>query len=150
MKSLLLTLLAVGISGPAPVHADKDNKVMEKNVISVEQGDVVFVQQLHYKRLYHEKPFPDAVIWYYANGVYRIVSEGEDHYGVYTRTGEFTDDVVTLRFISFPSPDWGNKTAYHRLTFFNNKNETSLFTQQAINERGESVEQQYGYFTIVK
>ncbi|WP_455845870.1 hypothetical protein [Pantoea agglomerans] len=124
--------------------------MIENKIISVERGDVAFVQQLNYKRLYNEKPYPDAVIWYFSNGVYRIVSEGEDHYGVYTRTGNFTDDVVTIRFISFPSIDWGNKTAYHKLTFFNNKNEMSLFTQQAINERGELVEKQYGYFTIVK
>ena len=34
-----------------------------------------------------KKPYPDAMIYYYSNGLYKILSQGEEHYGVYVLRG---------------------------------------------------------------
>jgi hypothetical protein len=103
------------------------------------------------ERCIAKKPFPDAKIFYYDNGVYKLISEGENHYGVYVLQGAFQDQTYTIRYISLPSPEWGNKTAFHQLTFINmGKQDDGVFIQNAITETGEAIAQQNGIFTIQK
>lgn len=113
---------------------------------------VVATQQLHYRRLFEEKPFPTATVTYHANGYYRIHSEGEDHHGAYVMQGRFEDETYTVRYVSLPSPDWGGRTAFHQLTFINDGPASGVFIQDAITETGTAIAQQNGHFktTVVE
>lgn len=117
--------------------------------ITVQPAAQVATYHLHYRKLYEAKPFPNATLTHYANGVYRITSEGEDHYGVYVAQGGVGDQSNTIRYISLPSPDWGNRTAYHQLTFITGTGEgNGLFVQNAITDTGEAIAQQNGTFSL--
>ena len=120
----------------------------EKN-LSINFGEPTFKQVLHYRKMYDKKPFPDAEIYYYSNGVYKIISQGENHYGVYVIQGKFNDETFTVKFISLPSADWGNKTAFHQLTFIRGE-EQNVFIQNAIVDTGEAIAQQDGTYTQEK
>ncbi|WP_299002522.1 hypothetical protein [uncultured Shewanella sp.] len=123
----------------------------DKHMLTTTFGKPTYLQTLHYRKMYDKKPFPDAKIFYYDNGVYKILSQGEDHYGLYVLSGSFTDQTYTIRFISLPSDDWGQKTAFHQLTFINNDaNTAGTFIQNAIVETGMAIAQQNGTFTIEK
>ncbi len=113
--------------------------------IAVGLGKIIQVQTSKYRKIYEEKPFPNAIITYFSNGLYKITSEGEDHYGVYVMQGGFQDETYTIRFISLPSRDWGQKTAFHQLTFINGTSE-NWFIQNAITDEGEAIAQQNGTF----
>jgi len=93
--------------------------------------------------MYDKKPFPDAELYYYSNGMYKLISQGENHYGVYALQGSFDDENYTVRFISLPSDDWGNKTAFHQLTFVRG-DDKNIFIQNAIVDTGEAIAQQNG------
>ncbi|WP_083492009.1 hypothetical protein [Stenotrophomonas chelatiphaga] len=117
--------------------------------ITVQPAAPVATYHLHYRKLYDAKPFPNATLTHYANGVYRITSEGEDHYGVFVAQGNVGDQSSTIRYVSLPSPDWGNRTAYHQLTFITGNAEGSgLFVQNAITDTGEAIAQQNGTFSL--
>lgn len=117
--------------------------------ITVQPAAQVATYHLHYRKLYDAKPFPNATLTHYANGVYRITSEGEDHYGVYVAQGNVGDQSSTIRYVSLPSPDWGNRTAYHQLTFITGTDQGSgLFVQNAITDTGEAIAQQNGTFSL--
>lgn len=60
--------------------------------------------------------------------------------------GQHTDETYTVKFISLPSPDWGNKTAYHQLTFIRGDAQ-NVFIQNAIVDTGEAIAQQNGTYT---
>ncbi len=146
--SVLIAILTLPISvaktNPTTTQADK-------NMLITTFGKPTYLQSLHYRKVYDKKPFPDAKIFYYDNGVYKILTQGENHYGLYVLSGSFTDQTYTIRFISLPSDDWGQKTAFHQLTFINNDAHTSgIFIQNAIVETGEALAQQNGTFTIEK
>ncbi len=49
------------------------------------------------KKCTKKKPFPDATLYYYDNGVYKIISPGEEHYGVYVVRGHLTDDEYAVQ-----------------------------------------------------
>ncbi|TWR11473.1 hypothetical protein FQJ95_25175, partial [Xanthomonas vasicola] len=100
-------------------------------------------------KMYEKKPFPDAEIYYFSNGMYKIISQGENHYGVYVMQGTFDDQTYTIRFISLPSEDWGNKTAFHQLTFVRGDKQ-NVFIQNAIVDTGEAIAQQNGTYTLEK
>ncbi|WP_184408764.1 MULTISPECIES: hypothetical protein [unclassified Xanthomonas] len=117
--------------------------------LAVSFGEPTVKQVLHYRKMYEKKPFPDAEIYYYANGMYKIISQGENHYGVYVLQGSFDDETCTVKFISLPSPDWGNKTAFHQLTFIRGSKE-NVFIQNAVVETGEAIAQQNGTYTQEK
>jgi hypothetical protein len=51
-----------------------------------------------------------------------------------------------VRFISLPSADWGNKTAFHQLTFIKSEKQ-NVFIQNAIVDTGEAIAQQNGTYT---
>lgn len=138
----VVLLACIGLGGAQA--ADLSFLNAQGNVEAV-PGELVFVHKLHYRKLYEEKPFPDAVIYYYRNGVYKILSQGENHYGLYVMQGHTQDQTYTIRYISSPSHDWGDKTAFHQLTFVNGA-QSNLFIQNAITERGEQIGQQNGEF----
>lgn len=94
--------------------------------------------------MYEKKPFPDATLYYYDNGVYKIISPGEEHYGVYVVRGHLTDDEYAVQYISLPSADWGGKTAHHYLKF---NRKTGTFTQQATWEDDPNIAPQHGRFS---
>ncbi|GAB3151213.1 hypothetical protein GCM10027058_16900 [Microbacterium neimengense] len=83
--------------------------------ISVPIGDPVQVLDLFYTRMNPDKPFPDAVLMLLDNGSYRIVSDGEDHWGSYLT--DRTSAPRTVLFVSWPSADWGGDVAQHVLDF---------------------------------
>ncbi|MDI6956410.1 hypothetical protein [Pantoea sp. Pa-EAmG] len=139
---MLLGCMSVG----AAQAADLSFQNAQGN-IEVVPGKPTFVHKLHYRKLYDEKPFPDAVIYYYSNGVYKILSQGENHYGLYVIQGSVEDQSYTIRYISAPSKDWGNKTAFHQLTFVNGA-QAKVFIQNAITDTGEQIAQQNGEFLL--
>lgn len=101
--------------------------------------------RLKYTVMYDKKPFPDAMLLYYDNGVYAILSQGENHYGTYVLDGGFDDPSYTAHYISLPSTDWNGKSVYHRLEF---DTEAGAFTQQLTNPDDSNVPLQTGTFTI--
>ncbi|WP_199226966.1 hypothetical protein [Pantoea sp. JKS000250] len=131
------------------VHAKGLTTSAEDNKLTVSFGQPTIKQVLHYRKMYDKKPFPDAEIYYYDNGTYKIISQGENHYGVYVMQGRFDDETFTVRFISLPSSDWGNKTAFHQLTFIRNEKQ-NVFIQNAILDTGEAISQQNGTYTQEK
>ncbi|WP_080647398.1 hypothetical protein [Dickeya zeae] len=139
---LFLGLMAVSSSQASSLTTDNNEQKLE-----VGFGAPTYQQTLHYRKLYEKKPFPDAEIFYYDNGIYKIISQGEEHYGVYVIQGNFQDQTYTIRYISLPSEDWGKKTAFHQLTFINGDKE-KYFIQNAIVETGEAIAQQNGTFTL--
>lgn len=138
MKTMLLSVLALaalpafGAGGGEPPS------------VKVTFGKPTIRQKLFYEKLYEKKPYPDATLYYYDNGVYKIISPGEEHYGVYVVHGKLTDDKYEVVFISLPSPDWGNKTAQHVLTF---DRKAGTFTQQATWADDPNIAPQYGRFS---
>ncbi|WP_017167060.1 hypothetical protein [Xanthomonas phaseoli] len=147
MKASLFTSLLMMVSMSA--HADGLTKSPDGKTLSVSFGALIFKQVLHYRKLYDKKPFPDAEIYYFSNGMYKIISQGENHYGVYVLQGTFYDQTYTVRFISLPSEDWGNKTAFHQLTFVRGEQQ-NVFIQNAIVDTGEAIAQQNGTYTLEK
>ncbi len=147
MKASLFTSLLMMVSMSA--HADGLTKSPDGKTLSVSFGAPTFKQVLHYRKLYDKKPFPDAEIYYFSNGMYKIISQGENHYGVYVLQGTFDDQTYTIRFISLPSEDWGNKTAFHQLTFVRG-DQQNIFIQNAIVDTGEAIAQQNGTYTLEK
>ncbi|MDZ7277872.1 hypothetical protein N4G40_06230 [Pantoea eucrina] len=139
-------LLAMAMSSTAVQAADLSFLNSQGN-IEMQPGKLLFLHKLHYRKLYEEKPFPDAVIYYYSNGVYKILSQGENHYGLYVQQGSVKDQTYTIRYISAPSQDWGGKTAFHQLTYVNGA-QASLFLQNAITDTGEQIAQQNGEFIL--
>jgi hypothetical protein len=126
-------------------HAEGLTTSADSKNLTVSFGQPTIKQVLHYRKMYDRKPFPDAEIYYYDNGVYKIISQGENHYGVYSMQGKFDDENFTVRFISLPSSDWGNKTAFHQLTFVQGEKQ-NVFIQNAIVDTGEAIAQQNGTY----
>ncbi|WP_280310815.1 hypothetical protein [Nocardia abscessus] len=101
---------------------------------------------LHYVHLYDKKPYPDTDLHLYDNGVYWLRSEGENHFGVYVLTeGSVDSGRFTMRFISLPSPDWGDTVAYHELEFDVARGE---FTQIALADTDPDIPDLDGTFAI--
>ncbi|WP_197517143.1 MULTISPECIES: hypothetical protein [Burkholderia] len=140
MKKMLLfpTILAM-----LPASAE-ENTTSASPSIAVKFGKPTIEQKLFYEKMYEKKPFPDATLYYYDNGVYKIISPGEEHYGVYVVRGHLTDDEYAVHYISLPSSDWGGKTAHHYLKF---NRKTNTFTQQATWEDDPNIAPQNGRFS---
>ncbi|WP_313429888.1 hypothetical protein [Pseudomonas sp.] len=134
LKSILV---ATAISIPAITQA------ATAEPIKVPVGSPTMVHHLKYEVMYSEKPFELASIYYYDNGIYKIVSPGEDHYGVYVIVGQSTDSVYKISYLSLPSEDWGRNVARHDLTFDNQK---QVFTQQALAYTDQNIPPQHGSF----
>ena len=131
----MLAAVATGIS--AITHA------ATATPITIAVGAPTMVHHLKYQVMYSEKPFELATIYYYDNGIYKIVSPGEDHYGVYVIEGQSTDEVYKISYISLPSEDWAGNVARHDLTF---DNQTQVFTQQALAHSDQGIPPQHGSF----
>ncbi|XRD90725.1 hypothetical protein ISN72_00135 [Dyella nitratireducens] len=123
------------------------NDTTEQASISVQLGKPTIQQKLFYRKMYEKKPFPDATLFYYDNGMYKIISQGEEHYGVYVVRGHVNDEEYSVHYISLPSSDWGGKTAHHYLKF---NRKTGKFTQQASWEDDPDIAPQYGDFSQEK
>ena len=112
--------------------------------ISVPVGAPTQVHHLKYEVMYSEKPFEHASIYYYDNGIYKIVSPGEDHYGVYLVEGRLTDPAYKISYLSLPSDDWGGNVAKHDLKF---DSQAQRFEQQALTHSDQNIPLQHGSFT---
>jgi len=115
----------------------EQNKTLETNF-----GKPTRMMMLQYKKLYYKKPFPYAIIFYYSNGVYKIISPGENHYGLYLMEGN-KEKEYQIRYMSIPSSDWNDNVAYHHLRFDCSK---GIFQQQAITDADKNINPQWGYF----
>ncbi|MDF0731977.1 hypothetical protein P0Y43_14780 [Pseudomonas entomophila] len=112
--------------------------------ITVPVGKPTMIHQLRYEVLYSEKPFELATLYYYDNGLYKIVSPGEDHYGVYLIEGGIGDPSYRISYLSLPSDDWGGNVAKHELKF---DNQRQVFEQQATTHADQGIPPQHGTFT---
>jgi len=146
MKFSFMGLL-FSISALAPVQAKTTAAAPSSPFINVEVGQPTYIHRLHYKKMYSEKPFEEAVLYYYDNGLYKIISPGENHYGVYVVEGDFTDEQYRISYISLPSPDWGGNVARHDLVF----NKSALtFEQKALAKVDQNIGLQDGRFVLDK
>lgn len=128
-----ITSLAHAESAPQPV----------KPSITVEFGKPTYIHRLHYKKMYSEKPFEEAILYYYDNGLYKIISPGENHYGAYVVEGAFTDEEYKISYISFPSSDWGGNVARHDLVF---RKKGMIFEQKALAQVDQNIPLQHGLY----
>lgn len=121
-----------------------ENSIARPPSIEIQFGKPTIEQRLFYKKIYERKPFPDATLYYYDNGVYKIISPGEEHYGVYVVHGHLADEEYAVHYISLPSSDWNGKTAHHYLKF---NRKAGTFTQQATWEDDPNISPQDGLFS---
>jgi len=140
----LLTIFGLTLS--LSVQADTINET-GKVQLSIEFGAPTLIHHLTYQKMYSEKPFEKAILYYYDNGLYKIISPGEEHYGVYIIQGETTDPTYTINYMSLPSSDWGDNVAKHDLVFHN---DTLKFEQQALAHTDQNIPLQFGVFTTEK
>lgn len=113
------------------------------SALDIPFGAPTRMQRLYYRTMYDKKPFADAVIFYYDNGLYKIISPGEEHYGSYVIDGDFDAPRYTIHYIALPSTDWNNTSAYHVLDFDTN-NGSGRFLQRAIVPIDGTLPQQHG------
>ncbi|AZZ56521.1 hypothetical protein [Rathayibacter iranicus] len=95
-------------------------------LITVPLGRPVAVEALRYTAMYGLRPFPEALLILFDNGSYKIVSEGEDHFGSYVSATGPGEALRHIAFLSWPSADWDRNVASHTLTF---EPETGAFIQ---------------------
>ncbi|WP_338521997.1 hypothetical protein NUH87_17360 [Pseudomonas batumici] len=135
MKSTLMgLLLSLGVAQASAAPS-----------LNVEFGKPSYIHHLTYEVLYKDKPFKEATLYYYDNGLYKIVSPGEEHYGVYVVKGQFSDSQYAISYISLPSSDWYGNVALHDLAFDKN---TGVFQQQAHLPSDQNIAPQHGSFRL--
>jgi hypothetical protein len=139
----VLVLSAVAIT-TVTVTRSTSSQAKTTGAATVRFGRPTKMQRFKYTDLYEKKPFPDAVLLYYDNGMYSILSQGENHYGTYVMQGSFTDPTFTVNFISLPSEDWSGTSVLHSLVF---DTAAGTFTQQLTNPLDPNVPKQTGHFT---
>ncbi|WP_203217997.1 hypothetical protein [Nocardia terpenica] len=139
-----LTVAVVAVGATMVGHSKARTRTTPR-AVTVMFGKPTKMQRFRYSVLYDKKPFPDAVMLYYDNGMYAILSEGEHHYGTYVAQGDFGDPRYTVSFISLPSSDWEGISVLHTLEF---DSAAGTFTQQLINPRDPNVPKQSGTFTL--
>jgi hypothetical protein len=140
-----IALVALGIGSSATYLLTGQHGSPPDGKIAVSFGKPTKMARMKYTVMYDKKPFPDAVLLYYDNGVYAIVSQGENHYGTYVLDGSFDKPNYTVHFISLPSADWNGKSVYHQLQF---DTKTGTFAQQLTNPDDSNVPPQTGTFTL--
>ena len=143
MKKLTILILATILIAGFNKITYADNLVPPS--INVGFGKPTYIQALYYKKMYDKKPYHDAIIFYYDNGIYKIISPGEEHYGADVVKGSFEDKKYVVHYMALPSEDWGNKTAYLELKFDNMRHS---FTQTTLLQSRDIVPSEYGTFTI--
>ncbi|MGO1079212.1 hypothetical protein [Inquilinus sp. CA228] len=137
--SLVVLVLALSVG------ADAADRIADPSTdrLVVHFGKPTYVQLHRYKKMFEKQPFSDAILMYYDNGIYKIISSGEEYYGVFVIDGRFDDERYTIHYASLPSTDWSNATAYHVLTFDSSKKH---FEQSAVVPIDGRVPQQFGVF----
>ena len=110
--------------------------------VRVPLGAPIHAHVLRYTAMFEEKPFPEALLIYFDNGSYKIVSPGEDHYGSYISATLMSEPQRQVSFISWPSDDWGRNVASHTLTF---NPATGAFIQALILPGEPVARAQYGF-----
>ncbi|HET9656988.1 MAG TPA: hypothetical protein VFP72_16675 [Kineosporiaceae bacterium] len=140
-----LIIAAAGISSATTYLLSRSSDPARHGVVEVAFGKPTKMARLKYTVMYDKKPFPDAVLLYYDNGVYAILSKGENHYGTYVIDGGFDNPSYTAHYISLPSVDWNGKSVYHRLRF---DTKAGTFAQQLTNPDDANVPLQKGTFTV--
>lgn len=144
LKILILLLALNHFSYSAEIQKANNSPVNLK----VPVGKPSYTIELYYMKLYDKKPWHGANVYYYNNGVYKVVSPGESHYGVYTlEGGDFKQSQFDIYHISMPSQDWGNKTAYLKLSF-DSKDHTFIQTTKL--QTGDKVNFEFGTFKLKK
>ncbi|AZE54615.1 hypothetical protein C4K03_2460 [Pseudomonas synxantha] len=113
--------------------------------IPVAFGSPTYVHRLTYDTLYSAKPFTEATLYYYDNGTYKIISPGEEHYGVYVVKGDFDAPRYAITYISLPSTDWYGNVALHELLFDAG---SGKFGQQALLPSDQYIPPQDGQFVL--
>jgi hypothetical protein len=147
-KTVLLVCVivaAAGIGSTATYLLSRRSDSPPRGVVAVAFGKPTMMARLKYTVMYDKKPFPDALLLYYDNGVYAILSQGENHYGTYVLDGSFNDRRYAVHYISLPSADWNGKSVYHRLQF---DTTAGTFAQQLTNPDDSNVPPQTGEFTL--
>lgn len=134
-------ILSATLAAPAMAHAPAASPAL-----TVDFGKPTFIHRLTYQKMYSEKPFAEAVLYYYDNGLYKIISPGEEHYGVYVVEGDFGAPQYSISYISLPHPDWDGNVARHDLTF---NQVTGAFEQQALTPADQAIPRQHGTFELV-
>lgn len=132
--SLLGLLFSVGVAA---------TEASAPTALQVSFGKPTFTHHLTYQKMYSAKPFETATLYYYDNGLYKIISSGEEHYGIYINHGKFTDKAYSVSYLSLPSVDWQGNVAKHELTF---NSETASFQQQAMAESDKNIPLQFGTY----
>lgn len=140
-----LIIAAAGIGSVTTYLLSRNSGPASHGVVEVTFGKPTKMARLKYTVMYDKKPFPDAVLLYYDNGVYAILSKGENHYGTYVLEGGFDSPGYTGHYISLPSVDWNGKSVYHRLRF---DTKAGTFAQQLTNPDDANVPLQKGTFTV--
>lgn len=125
---------AMGATAGAEASASRE--------VRVPLGAPVHAHVLRYTAMFEEKPFPEALLIYFDNGSYKIVSPGEDHYGSYVSATPMSEPQRQVSFISWPSDDWGRNVASHTLTF---NPATGAFIQALILPGQPVARAQYGF-----
>lgn len=85
--------------------------------ITISFGKPTYIEALCYTTLYSAKPYKPAIVFLYDNGMYKILSPGESHYGTYLTIGKTTDSSYVMNYMALPSKDWGDATVWLELTY---------------------------------
>ena len=82
------------------------------------------------------------MLYYYDNGLYKIISPGANHYGVSVVKGDLKM-LNTASVISLPSADWGVNVIRHDLTFTKGY---LTFKHKALAQLDQNIPMQYATF----
>ncbi len=136
-KSALIqaTLLFVGVGAITQIAAAPS--------ITVTFGKPTQIEGLCYTKLYAAKPYKPAVLFLYDNGLYKVLSPGESHYGAFVLVGKRTDSAYQVNYMALPSADWGNATASLQLRYHS---ASKQFTQETQLMGQGVVPNESGYF----
>ena len=115
--------------------------------LNIAFGKPTRMQRLYYRKMYDKMPYADALIFYYDNGLYKIISPGEEHYGSYVIDSDFDARRYTIHYIALPSADWNNTSAYHVLEFDHSAGQ-GHFLQRAIVPVDGKLPQQHGDYRM--
>ncbi|PPI56477.1 hypothetical protein [Rathayibacter toxicus] len=123
------------------------SRAQQSKVITVPLGRVAYAQALRYTAMFGPKPFPEALLIYFDNGSYKILSLGEEHYGSYVSASDVTAAPHHVAFLSWPSDDWDRNVASHTLTF---EAQTQAFIQALVLPAHPIPRAQHGYFAPIE
>lgn len=130
------------------VHAEGLTTSADGKNLAVSFGQPTIKQVLHYRKMYDKSRFRMRRF------IITITARIKSFLRAKTTTA-FTLCRASLMMklspcvLSLPSADWGNKTAFHQLTFIRGDRQ-NVFIQNAIVDTGEAIAQQNGTYTQEK